>query len=602
MRIPFCSLLLAHGGMAMHLQHNHERRASGSLTSWLASEAPIALQGVLNNIGNTGSKAGGASSGIVVASPSLTNPNYYYSWTRDSALTFKCLVDQFLANGTPGLEAQIQNYIVAQANVQTIQNPSGGLCTGGLGEPKFYVDETAFTGSWGRPQRDGPALRATAMIAYARYLISKGQQSTVSSIIWPIVQNDLSYVTQYWNQTGYDLWEEINSSSFFTTAAQYRALIEGNTLAGQIGQSCPNCVSQAPQVLCFWQSYWTGSYILSNTGGGRSGKDANSLLASIHIFDPAAPCDATTYQPCSDKALANHKVVTDSFRSVFSINSGIAEGKGVAVGRYPEDTYQGGNPWYLSTFAAAEQLYDAVYQWQQQKSISITSTSLAFFKDVYPSAAVGTYASSTSTFTSIVNAVMTYADSYMSIAETYTPSNGALAEQFSKSNGSPLSAGDLTWSYASFLTAYQARKAAMPASWGAASASLPSSCSATSASGACSTATNTAWPSCATPTLTSVTFNELASTQPGENIYISGSISQLGSWNTNNAVALSAQAYTSDHNIWYVQIKLPPNTSFQYKYFRKESDGTINWESDPNRSYTVPGNCAGTATEADSWR
>jgi glucoamylase len=48
--------------------------------------------------------------------------------------------------------------------------------------------------------------------------------------------------------------------------------------------------------------------------------------------------------------------------------------------------------------------------------LSITSTSLPFFRDVYPSAAVGTYASSSATFTSIVNAVFAYADSYMSNA------------------------------------------------------------------------------------------------------------------------------------------------------------------------------------------
>jgi hypothetical protein len=47
---------------------------------------------------------------------------------------------------------------------------------------------------------------------------------------------------------------------------------------------------------------------------------------------------------CSDRALANHKVVNDSFRSIYTINDGIAEGTAVAVGRYPEDTYQGGNP------------------------------------------------------------------------------------------------------------------------------------------------------------------------------------------------------------------------------------------------------------------
>jgi len=71
---------------------------------------------------------------------------------------------------------------------------------------------------------------------------------------------------------------------------------------------------------------------------------------------------------------------------------------------------------YLNTMAAAEQLYDAVYQWKQIGSITITSTSLAFFKDLYSSAAVGTYASSSATFTSIVNAVSSYADGYMANA------------------------------------------------------------------------------------------------------------------------------------------------------------------------------------------
>ena len=341
MRVPFSPLLFVQWTLAMVI----DQRATGSLSSFLTSEGPIALQGVLSNIGQTGSLAQGVSSGIVVASPDQTSPDYWYSWSRDSALTFKTLVDQFIAYGTAGLESEIQNYIAAQANVQTISNPSGSMCSGGLGEPKFNVDMTAFTGAWGRPQRDGPALRATAMIAYARYLISKGEQSTVTSVIWPIVQNDLSYVTQYWNQTSFDLWEEINSSSFWTTAAQYRALIEGSSLASQIGQSCSNCASQAPNVLCFLQSYWTGSYMLANTGGGRSGKDCNTLVTSIHMFDKSATCDVNTFQPCSDKALANHKVVTDSFRSIYPINSGVAEGQGVGVGRYPEDVYQGGNPW-----------------------------------------------------------------------------------------------------------------------------------------------------------------------------------------------------------------------------------------------------------------
>ena len=66
---------------AVPLGHlRHEERATGSLSSFIASESPIALQGVLNNIGSTGSKAPGAASGLVVASPSTSNPNC--KWSR----------------------------------------------------------------------------------------------------------------------------------------------------------------------------------------------------------------------------------------------------------------------------------------------------------------------------------------------------------------------------------------------------------------------------------------------------------------------------------------------------------------------------------------
>lgn len=94
----------------------------------------------------------------------------YYTWTRDSALTMKVLIDQF-KNGDTSLLTVIEEYISAQAYLQTVSNPSGSLSSGGLGEPKFNVDESAYTGSWGRPQRDGPALRATALIAFGQWLI-----------------------------------------------------------------------------------------------------------------------------------------------------------------------------------------------------------------------------------------------------------------------------------------------------------------------------------------------------------------------------------------------------------------------------------------------
>lgn len=87
-----------------------------------------------------------------------------------------------------------------------------------------------------------------------------------------------------------------------------------------------------------------------------------------------------------------------------------------------------------------------------------------------------------------------------------------------------------------------------------------------------------------------------------ETVAIVGSISELGSWNTANAVDLSAQNYTSTNNLWYVTVGLPARASFQYKYIRKQQDGSVRWESNPDRTYTVPANCAGSATQSDSWR
>lgn len=104
----------------------------------------------------------------------------YYTWTRDAALTLKALVDIF-RNGNLGLQTVIEQYVNAQAKLQTVSNPSGGLSDGaGLGEPKFNVDLSAFTGAWGRPQRDGPALRAIALIDFGNWLIVRATLSSKS--------------------------------------------------------------------------------------------------------------------------------------------------------------------------------------------------------------------------------------------------------------------------------------------------------------------------------------------------------------------------------------------------------------------------------------
>lgn len=51
------------------------------------------------------------------------------------------------------LEPLIRAYITSQADLQTVQTMSGDMFSGGLSEPKYSVEGTAFNGEWGRPQR-----------------------------------------------------------------------------------------------------------------------------------------------------------------------------------------------------------------------------------------------------------------------------------------------------------------------------------------------------------------------------------------------------------------------------------------------------------------
>lgn len=501
-------------------------------------------------------------------------------------MTYKVLIERFIAGDT-SLRQKIDDYVTAQAYLQGISNPSGGPDSGGLGEPKFNVDRTAFTGAWGRPQRDGPPLRATALIIYANWLINNGGRTQALNTVWPVISKDLAYTVRFWNQTGFDLWEEINGSSFFTISASHRALVEGAALATKLGQTCSGCASAAPQVLCFAQTFWTGSFIDSNinVNDGRTGKDVNSIISSIHTFDPASNCTDSTFQPCSARALANHKAVTDSFRSVYGVNKGIAQGKAVSVGRYSEDVYFNGNPWYLATLAAAEQLYSAIYQWDGQGSITVSTVSLPFFRDLVPSIATGTYAKGSSTYTSIVSAVKSYADGYIAVVQKYTPSNGGLAEQFDRNTGAPLSAVDLTWSYAAFLSATERRAGIVSPTWGEPSNNVPPKiCSGT--------------PACNSK----VTFNVRATTSLGENIYVTGQLTQLGNWAPASAKLLSATKYTSSDPLWFAEVELPAGTVFEYKYLRKTSSGAVVWESDPNRRFTTAAGCGSSNVVNDSWR
>ena len=192
----------------------------------------------------------------------------------------------------------------------------------------------------------------------------------------------------------------------------------------------------------------------------------------------------------------------------------------------------------------------------------------------------------------------------MLLVEKYVPSDGTLAEQFSRDDGTPLSARNLTWSYAAFLTAVAACNGQVSASWGEASGrDVPTTCLATSAQGTYFTPTVTSPTApCTTVTSVAVQFNVADSTTFGESVLISGSIPELGDWDPTKAIPLSAFDYQQEYPRWYVTVDIPAGTNIQYKYINQQPYGSILWETGNNREYTVPTGCAEQVEVHDSWQ
>jgi glucoamylase len=87
----------------------------------------------------------------------------------------------------------------------------------------------------------------------------------------------------------------------------------------------------------------------------------------------------------------------------------------------------------------------------------------------------------------------------------------------------------------------------------------------------------------------------------GEDVFIVGSLTKLGNWAPDSAVPHIASQYTQDDPLWFAEIDLPAETTFEYKYIKKTSGGVV-WESDPNRRYTTSTGCGSSGTQNDEWR
>ncbi len=115
----------------------------------------------------------------------------------------------------------LEDYRQFSRQNQLTANPSGGADSGGLGEPRFNADGTVYQ-KWGRPQNDGPALRALTLMRWANLLLDQNQTDWVRNNPYDgrfpsqsVIKNDLEYVARTILDPCVDLWEERPGNHFF---------------------------------------------------------------------------------------------------------------------------------------------------------------------------------------------------------------------------------------------------------------------------------------------------------------------------------------------------------------------------------------------------
>ena len=406
------------------------------LNNWLDHQIDVSLDSIDQAI----SPEDGAL-GSVMASPSRSKPNYYYHWIRDAALTMR-EVFEWRDSAKESSRKMLLNYVNFSRSNQKTTNPSGDMRDRGLGEPKFYMDGGAYWDSWGRPQNDGPALRALVLMDFAYELLEEGKASYVKSHLYDsalptqtVIKADLEYISHHWKEPSFDLWEEVMDDHFYTRMVQYQALKKGvkfaermndedaaawyETQSAEIFKSLKRFIDTDRGIIVATlksKKAKKPSHIMADKS---SGLDVAVILGVLHGGNQKG-----AFSVFDENVLRTAEKLEKTFKDLYPVNSVTVDRDGAkmlpGIGRYPEDTYDGvgtdgvGNPWFIATHALSE-----FYSKRGEFKL---------------------------------------AEGFLRRARYHTAKYGHQSEQFDMGNGIMRGARDLTWSYASFLSAMRMYK------------------------------------------------------------------------------------------------------------------------------------------------
>lgn len=393
--------------------------------------------------------------GAVVAAPDNDTPggDYYYHWMRDAGLSIKAWMD-INDNEYDVVREALDGYAAWVGKVQQMPDANNDVRI----EPKFYIPSgKPYDGGWCRPQTDGPALRAMALSRYGMLLLAAGQGDPKNDL-WPLVKYDMEWVTENWAQNGCDLWEEVRSENFYWNRMAFvYSLNQAADFADLIGETAMVTTYRkvAEEIGETAKEHWRAGegYIYESQNRPYDG-------AVIHAI---ATFGEYLFAPDSQEAASTIAFLAEKFCNEYPINqednqAGIS---GILIGRYPGDSYAGGNPWQLLTAVTAEAFYLGA-QLTEKKIVDKAAPAVLTLEDHKAWMDLLNLREG-STMADLAEAQLAAGDSIMTrMWNKIGGDGGKVDEQIDKYTGKQTSAEDLTWSYANILHALHTRKQVAP--------------------------------------------------------------------------------------------------------------------------------------------
>jgi glucoamylase len=380
--------------------------------------------------------------GCVLAAPSWENSlthvtqDYVYNWTRDAAI----VAIELAAGALPSNQPLIDYVQFAQ----TCQNSGGDFDRGSYlinGTPRNWTD-----------QSDGPALQTLAIVQLFGQLDAPTQ-----GVANAVIAANLDFLQNAYQGETYNLWEEEYGASFFARSVQLRCF--QTVTANTVGIAVPGWLSTAiPWLENALEGHWSGQYyqsMLPVPTDYRAPYDPNIDIVMAAIYGAVSVSDTKLL---ATAALLRSQWADPASPYFYPINGADQQrGLGPMLGRYPGDVYDGDtdaqvgdHPWAVSTANFAELYYRLATQITTSGTVPLDNLSAGFFSQVGVDA---------STTPAAAAAALQGAGDQMLQAVLFHSDHLELSEQFDATSGYEKSVANLSWSYASFLSAVRAKNA-----------------------------------------------------------------------------------------------------------------------------------------------